>query len=152
MNSYKLHLAQIYPINMGFLAKFWGINLQKLKKSIRNNALRIALVEALIRASKCEHSEICSCDGCVGLTHLSQFIGLDFPISGDKGLLHLDPTLVGSKETDALGVLSIQHRHQQFLQQRLKQLQMQHLQQMTRSLLIILMKPMFTASPIHQFS
>ena len=99
---------------MGFLAKFWRVDLTKLKKSIRNNALRIALVEALIRASECEHSEICSCAGCVGLTHLSLFMGLDLPISGDKGLLHLDPTLVGSKETDALGVLSIQHRHQQF--------------------------------------
>jgi hypothetical protein len=99
---------------MGFLAKFWGVDLAKLKKSIRNNALRIALVEALIRASECELSEICSCDGCVGLTHLSQFIGLDFPISGGKGLLHLDPTLIGSKETDALGVLSTQHKFQQF--------------------------------------
>ena len=85
-----------------------------LKKGIRNSALRIALVEALIRASECNLSEMCPCDGCLGLTHLSQFIGLDFPISGDKGLLHLDPSLVGSKETDALGVLSTQHRHQQF--------------------------------------
>ncbi len=85
-----------------------------LKKSIRNNALRIALVEALIKGSDCNCAEICSCGSYDDLSRLSQLCGIDFSTNGNKGLEHFDPTLVGSNERDAMGVLSTQHEFQQF--------------------------------------
>lgn len=75
-----------------------------LKKSIRNNALRIGLVEALISGSNTD------------LSRLSQLCGIDFSTKGDKGLEHFDPTLVGHNERDALGVLETLHEFQQFQQ------------------------------------
>lgn len=85
-----------------------------LKKSIRNNALRIALVEALIKGSDCVCDKVCSCDSYADLSRLSQLCGIDFSISGNKGLKHFDPTLVGGNERDAMMVLSTQHEFQQF--------------------------------------
>ena len=87
-----------------------------LKKSIRNNALRIALVEALIKGSDCLCDKACSCGNSADLRRLSQLCGIDFSTSGNKGLEHFDPTLVGRNEEDAMGVLSTQHKFQQFQQ------------------------------------
>ena len=87
-----------------------------LKKSLRNNALRIALVEALIKGGDCNCAEICSCGSYDDLSRLSQLCGIDFSTSGNKGLEHFDPTLVGSNEKDAMGVLSTLHTFQQLQQ------------------------------------
>ena len=87
-----------------------------LKKSIRNNALRIALVEALIKGGDCNCAEMCSCGSYDDLSRLSQLCGIDFSTSGNKGLEHFDLTLVGSNEEDAMGVLSTLHKFQQFQQ------------------------------------
>jgi len=85
-----------------------------MKKSLRYNLIRMALVEAIIKASNCSKSTMCPCDHCADLIHQAGACGIGFGANGTKDLTHTEPDLVGSKSRDALYVLSIQHSFQRY--------------------------------------
>lgn len=87
--------------------------MKKLKKAIRYNALRIALVDAIIASSECTlENGLCTCDSCGALDRLLGITGLkNADTSGRRALKYSDAELVGSSANDALEVLNIQHKH-----------------------------------------
>lgn len=80
-----------------------------LKAALRCNLTRIAFIEAIIAAQSCTNSSECSCDFCTDLELLHRTCGLRNKNDQSKHLEHLLPTLIGTREEDALEVLSIQH-------------------------------------------
>ena len=88
----------------------------KMRKSLKHNLTRIALVEAIIKASECYQTGLCFCEYCAVLIDLSDTCGIDFSVNRRKALVYLKPALLGTKATDALSVLSIQHSFQTFAQ------------------------------------
>ena len=87
-----------------------------MRKSLKHNLTRIALVEAIIKASECYQTGLCFCEYCAVLIDLSDTCGIDFSVNRRKALVYLKPALLGTKATDALSVLSIQHSFQTFAQ------------------------------------
>ena len=85
-----------------------------MKKTLKYNLTRMALVEAIIKASNCSQITMCSCDHCADLIHQAGACGIGFGANGTKDLIHAEPDLVGSKSRDALYVLSIQHSFQKY--------------------------------------
>ena len=87
--------------------------MKKLKKAIRYNALRIALVDAMIASSECTlENGLCTCDSCGALDRLMGITGLENADStGRRALKYSDSELVGRSASDALEVLNIQHKH-----------------------------------------
>ena len=87
--------------------------MKKLKKTIRYNALRIALVDAIIASSDCIlENGLCTCDSCGALDRLMGITGLEnADSSGLRALKYSDAELVGPSANDALEVLNIQHKY-----------------------------------------
>ena len=71
-----------------------------MKKSLRYNLIRMALVEAIIKASNCSKSTMCSCDHCADLIYPADMCGIGFSGKDTKDLVHLEPNLVGRKSQD----------------------------------------------------
>lgn len=87
--------------------------MKKLKKTIRYNALRIALVDAIIASSECTlENGLCTCDSCGALDRLMGITGLkNADSTGRRALRYSDSELVERSASDALEVLNIQHKH-----------------------------------------
>ena len=85
-----------------------------LKAALRCNLTRIAFVEAIMAAQSCTNSSECSCGFCTDLELFHRTCGLRNKNDQSKHLEHLLPTLIGTREEDALDVLSIQHANNLF--------------------------------------
>ena len=84
-----------------------------MKRSVKHNLTRIALVEALIKASDCPHVS-CNCDLCANLVHIGNQCGIEFQLHDSKRLIHIRPDLITSDQKLVLHFLGTQVQFQLF--------------------------------------
>ena len=83
-----------------------------MKTSLRYNLSRIELVEAMIQASNCYQTSLCSCDLCANLIHVGNRCGVDFQSQNSKSLTHTRPDLITSEQKFVFRFLSDQLQFQ----------------------------------------